>query len=47
MAQDQVNLGLLILRVAVGATMLAHGVNHIWRGGKIPGTRALVRRASG
>jgi putative oxidoreductase len=35
---DQVNLGLLIVRVAVGATMVAHGVNHVWRGGKIPGT---------
>ena len=35
---DQINLGLLILRVAVGATMIAHGYNHICRGGKIPGT---------
>jgi len=35
---DQINLGLLALRVAVGATMLAHGVNHVWRGGRIPGT---------
>ncbi len=35
---DQINLGLLILRVAVGATMIAHGYNHIWRGGKIKGT---------
>jgi len=32
------NLGLLILRVAVGVIMLAHGINHIWRGGKIKGT---------
>jgi putative oxidoreductase len=38
MALDQVNLGLLILRVAVGATMIAHGYNHIYRGGKIKGT---------
>jgi putative oxidoreductase len=38
MAVDQVNLGLLILRVAVGATMIAHGYNHIYRGGKIAGT---------
>jgi putative oxidoreductase len=38
MSEDQVNLGLLILRVAVGGTMLAHGVNHVWRGGKIAGT---------
>jgi putative oxidoreductase len=35
---DQINVGLLILRVAVGATMIAHGVNHVWRGGKIAGT---------
>ncbi|MGQ0825859.1 MAG: DoxX family protein [Actinomycetota bacterium] len=35
---DQINLGLLILRVAVGATMVAHGYNHVWRGGKIAGT---------
>lgn len=32
------NLGLLILRVAVGVIMLAHGINHIFRGGKIQGT---------
>jgi putative oxidoreductase len=32
------NLGLLILRVAVGVIMLAHGINHIFRGGKIKGT---------
>ena len=38
MSADQVNLGLLILRVAVGATMIAHGYNHIYRGGKIKGT---------
>ena len=35
---DQVNLGLLVLRVAVGATMIAHGYSHIYRGGKIKGT---------
>jgi putative oxidoreductase len=33
-----VNLGLLIARVAVGVVMLAHGYNHIFGGGKIPGT---------
>lgn len=38
MDADQINLGLLILRLAVGATMVAHGVNHIWRGGRIAGT---------
>jgi putative oxidoreductase len=35
---DGMNLGLLILRVAVGVIMLAHGINHIFRGGKIEGT---------
>jgi len=38
MAANQVNLGLLLLRVAVGATMFAHGYNHVFRGGRIPGT---------
>ena len=38
MALDQVNLGLLLLRVAVGGTMMAHGYNHVFRGGKIAGT---------
>ena len=37
-APNQVFLGLLILRVSVGATMIAHGYNHIYRGGKIEGT---------
>src|ERR1700690_3823273 len=35
---DQVWFGLLILRVSVGVTMIAHGYNHIYRGGKIKGT---------
>ena len=35
---DGLNIGLLLLRIAVGVTMLAHGYNHIWRGGKIAGT---------
>jgi putative oxidoreductase len=35
---DAVNLALLILRVAVGAVMIAHGYNHVWGGGKIEGT---------
>jgi putative oxidoreductase len=38
MSPDQVNLGLLVVRVALGATMFAHGYNHIYRGGKIKGT---------
>jgi len=36
--ENQIWLGLLVLRVSVGATMLAHGYNHIWGGGKIKGT---------
>lgn len=35
---DSVNLVLLVLRAAVGAVMLAHGLNHIFGGGKIAGT---------
>src|SRR6266566_6137713 len=35
---NQIWLGLLVLRVAVGVTMIAHGYNHIYRGGKIAGT---------
>jgi len=35
---NQIWLGLLILRVSVGVTMIAHGYNHIYRGGKIKGT---------
>jgi putative oxidoreductase len=35
---DAVNLALLVLRVALGAVMLAHGINHIFGGGKIAGT---------
>jgi putative oxidoreductase len=37
-APDQWNVGLTILRTVVGVTMLAHGINHVWRGGRIPGT---------
>jgi putative oxidoreductase len=32
------NLSLLILRVALGVVFLAHGINHVFRGGKIAGT---------
>jgi putative oxidoreductase len=38
MAADQVNLGLFILRLSLGATFLVHGYAHIYRGGKIKGT---------
>ena len=30
--------GILILRIALGVVMIAHGYNHIFRGGKIKGT---------
>ena len=33
-----VSAGLLILRCTVGIVMIAHGYNHIFRGGKIEGT---------
>jgi putative oxidoreductase len=32
------NLALLVLRVALGAVFLAHGLNHVFGGGRIPGT---------
>ena len=35
---DPVDIGLLLLRVGVGVVMLAHGWNHVFRGGKIAGT---------
>src|SRR3954465_4435674 len=33
-----VNLALFVLRLSLGATMIAHGYSHIYRGGKIKGT---------
>lgn len=33
-----VDLGLLIFRIVIGAVFIAHGVNHIFGGGKIAGT---------
>jgi putative oxidoreductase len=35
---DAINLALLILRATAGVVMLAHGINHIFGGGKIAGT---------
>ena len=35
---DAVNLALLLLRLGVGAVMLAHGIRHVFGGGKIGGT---------
>jgi putative oxidoreductase len=35
---DAVAFGLLVLRCGVGAVMLAHGIRHIFGGGKIQGT---------
>ncbi len=37
-ALHQVDLGLLVVRVSVGVTMMLHGYNHIYGGGKIKGT---------
>jgi putative oxidoreductase len=37
-AGHSVDLALLILRVTAGAVFLAHGINHIFGGGKIAGT---------
>jgi len=36
--QDAIDLALLVFRCGVGAVMLAHGINHIYGGGKIAGT---------
>jgi putative oxidoreductase len=36
--RDAVNLALLALRCAVGVVFLAHGYNHVFRGGRIAGT---------
>ena len=35
---DSMNLALLAFRCGLGAVMLAHGINHIFGGGKIAGT---------
>jgi len=35
---DAIDLALLLLRVGVGIVMLAHGIRHIFGGGKIGGT---------
>lgn len=35
---DAIDLALLLLRLGVGAVMLAHGIRHIFGGGKIAGT---------
>lgn len=35
---DSINLALLVLRLTAAGVMLAHGLNHIFGGGKIAGT---------
>ena len=36
---DAIDLALLLFRGGLGAVMLAHGINHIIGGGKIPERR--------
>jgi putative oxidoreductase len=38
MTGHSVDLALLVLRVGVGVVFLAHGINHVFGGGKIAGT---------
>src|SRR6202167_1625487 len=38
LSSSSVNMALLIARVVLGAVFLAHGINHIYGGGKIEGT---------
>ena len=35
---DNVDFGLLVLRIAMGFTIMAHGWNHLFGGGRLPGT---------
>ena len=35
---DSIDLALLVFRIAIGAVMLAHGYNHVFKGGRIEGT---------
>ena len=35
---NSVNIAALVLRLAVGGTMIAHGWNHAFGGGRLPGT---------
>jgi putative oxidoreductase len=37
-ADNAFNISVLILRVGLGVVFLAHGINHVFRGGKIAGT---------
>ena len=37
-ASTAFNLSMLLLRVVLGVVFLAHGINHVFRGGKIAGT---------
>lgn len=39
-ADHAVDLSLLLFRIAIGVVFVAHGYNHIFRGGKIAGTGA-------
>jgi putative oxidoreductase len=41
--QDAIDLALTVFRCGLAAVMLAHGINHIWGGGKIAGTARWFR----
>src|ERR1035441_6070428 len=43
-APPSVNIAALMLRLVVGGTMLAHGWNHAFGGGKLPGFSVHGRR---
>ena len=44
---DSVNIAALVLRFAVGGTMIAHGWNHAFGGGKLPGTARGLTTVTG
>ena len=43
MTENELNLGLLILRLALGPMLLLHGCNKVWGGGGLTGTEGWFR----
>lgn len=43
MTENELNLGLLILRLALGPMLLLHGCNKVWGGGGLAGTEGWFR----